>query len=728
MYTKTTICPALHSTHQLIGRFASALLASSISSAVYANSNQTVAESEIRIEEVFVSAQMRTENLQSVPIAIDVYDEAFIENSGAKTLTELESSIPSLNFGQGGRSTRGEITIRGIGDYSRNVGVSARVAMYVDGVHTGRSYSFDQDLLDVERVEVLNGPQGTLFGSNTLSGAINIITRAPKEDFSLSLISEAGNFDHRSLTAKLNLPLTDGLKSSLFISGTEREGFIDNTTLNEDLNGVNRESAKIKVRYDDIDNLTVDFSVDYREDDTRATNALALSDGQFIGFSSAPDAREVAHNVAEFEKRTLKGAAIQASYITNTGYELISITGARRANFQELNEEDYSPLDVASSLFNEESEQLTQEFRLVSPSDTAFDYVVGTYLFDQDLSTNRQAITGALFPNPNTSTQTPSTAQNRSYSIYTHGNYRINESWALNAGLRYIYEQKEIDFTSIDTTGLAVNVENLKGKISGSEPLPKLGLSYQPQSNIFVYGSIARGYKSGGWNADFLTTLENFEFDSEYSTNYEVGMKVNLFDDRVITNAAAFVTKIKDFQVFQFVQTQSMGTVISLTNAGKVTTQGLELNIKAALNEHLSLTFNTAYTEAKFDEFSDGGGLGVDYDDSYLPFAPKKAYFAALDYERKVLDKGLLYAHLDYGYSGNYFANSDNSAESAIDAYFTANARLGLMINDHWDIYVWGKNITDETNLRQKSTSFLGVPRGYYNPPRTFGLTLKYDT
>src|SRR6187551_2304131 len=171
----------------------------------------------IAIEEVIVTAQMREENAQSIPLAIGAYDKKFIALVGASSLTEMEAAIPNINFGRGDRNTRGEIAIRGVGDYSRNIGTDARVAVYIDGVLTGRSSSFDQSLLDVAHIEVLRGPQGTLAGTNALAGAINIVTQKPEDEFKAELFGNTGNYDLNSLTGKINLPITDDLFASLLL-------------------------------------------------------------------------------------------------------------------------------------------------------------------------------------------------------------------------------------------------------------------------------------------------------------------------------------------------------------------------------------------------------------------------------------------------------------------------------------------------------------------------------
>lgn len=692
-------------------------------------SSLVLAQASPAVEEVVVTAQMREENLQSIPVAIGVYDSEFISQLGAGSLTEMESAIPSLNFGSGDRNTRGEITIRGVGDYARNIGTNARVAVYVDGVLTGRSSSFDQGLLDVAHIEVLRGPQGTLAGTNALAGAINIITQKPEDSFKAELLANTGNYDLASVTGKVNLPISENLFASLLLGSTEQDGYIHNLTLDRELQGVNRDTAKIKLRYVGIDQLIVDVSFDYLKDDEKATNAEALANGAFNGFTLAPEAYVVAHNTDEFEQRELKGTTIEAVYETPENYKWTSITGVRSNEFREQSEEDYSPLNVASSIFDEQTDQLSQEIRFASPKGDVMDYVIGAYLLEQEISTRRQANTGPVFSTaPNASVQTPASVDVESVSVFLHGNYYLDARWSLVAGVRYVNETKDIDYSSVDLTRMFINVSHLTDQKTFNEWLPKLGVNFQMTPDVLFYTSVARGYKSGGWNADFITTLENFQFNAEFATNYEAGAKSSLFDRRLTVNPSVFITKFDDFQVFQFVPTQaSNGTILSLTNAGKVTSEGVELDISAVLTDHLRLTINTAYTSAKFDEFKNGGGIGVDYDRHYLPYAPRHNYFVAFDYAKPVFTHAEIYAHIDYNYTDDYFSNPNNAQGNSIPSRDLVNARLGMKFDSSWDISLWIKNLADDTDLRQKSVSFLGVPRGVYNPPRTYGLALKYQ-
>lgn len=679
------------------------------------------------IEELVVTAQMREEPVQSIPLAIGVYGEEFIEKVGAKSLADMEAAVPSLNFGSGDRNTRGEIAIRGVGDYARNIGTNARVAVYVDGVLTGRSSSFDQGLLDVAHIEVLRGPQGTLAGTNALAGAINIITQKPQENFNAEIQAGAGNFGAQSFTGKLNLPLSDDFFASLLLGVSEQDGFIKNLTLNRDLQGFDRDIAKLKFRYLGVEGLTLDLGFDYLKDEEQSTNAEALANGRFNGFTLAPNVYEVAHDADEFQERELKGITLEASYDLPSGFRWASITGVRSNEFRELSEEDYSPLDAAVSIFDEQSDQLSQEIRLVSPKGENFDYVVGLYLLDQDISTERQAVTGSSFPiAPNASIQTPASAEVESASVYLHGNYYLGERWSLAAGVRYVNENKNIDYTSLDTTGMFISASHLIEEQTFREWLPKIGINFQLTPDVLIYTSAAKGYKSGGWNADFITSLENFQFSPEYAVNYEAGIKSSFFERALILNASTFVTRFDDFQIFQFVPTDGDGSILSLTNAGKVTSQGFELDVSANLTDHLQITFNAALTSAKFDEFKNGGGIGIDYDGNYLPFAPRDNYFVALDYTTPAFGLTEVYGHIDFSYTDDYFSNPNNFPGNLIPNRHTSNARVGIKSDSVWDLSVWIKNIADDTSLRQKSYSFLGVPRGVYNPPRSYGIELKY--
>jgi len=680
-------------------------------------STPSIAQEAPRLEELIVTAQMRDENLNEVPISISVLGKEVIESSAATGLSQLEYAVPSINFGRGGRKSRGEIAIRGVGDFSRNIGTDSRVVVYIDDVPLGRSSAFDADLLDVEQIEVLRGPQGTLFGANTVSGAINITTARPQDERKLTLHSAAGNFDYRLNSIKADIPLSDTLLSSFQVSHIDKSGFIQNITLDNDLQGSKLDSAKIKLAYMPTDMLTLNTSFDWLTDQSDATNSVALEGSN--GFLFAPDPREVAHNSEEFEKRKIWGGAIRANQELDSGATLVSISALRRSEFEELNEEDYTPAATVFTIFNEQYEQWSQETRYISAQDSSFDYVLGLYGSTQKLSSERLAFLSGV------TTRAPGRVNTDTYALFAHGNYQLNERLKLSLGMRVQHEKKDIDFTLEDESTIFTN-GTLVDKQSTTNVLPKIGLSYAINDSGILYSSISRGTKGGGWNADFVASLDNISFSEEFATNIEAGYKSTLFNDLLTLNLSAFLTEYSDFQIFQFVE-MSNTTLLQLTNAGEVTSKGLELDTRVVASNNLSITFNAAYTDAVFDKFKNGGGDGIDYDNNTLPFAPEFTAFIGTTYTREFAANNQFSAHINYSYSDGYYSNAANETNQLIDNFFTLNGNINLRLGEKLNISLWGKNLSDELYLRSRDESFLRIARGYYEEPRSYGIALKYS-
>lgn len=688
----------------------------------------TAEDNEKHIEEVFVTAQKRDENLMSVPVAVDVISGKFIASTGAFGLSELEMAIPSVNFGRGGRKTRGEISIRGVGGFARNIGTGGRVVVYIDDVPLGRSSAFEASLADVKQIEILKGPQGTLYGANTIAGAINITTVEPTEDFSLNLRADYGQRATSLLSLIANVPLSDKLLSRIQIGHKQSDGFIENTISDNDLQGSDLNSARIKLLYNATDNLSIRTSFDWLEDDAKATNAEALSDTEvaFLGitlpsYSSAPEQRQVTHDADEFEKRKNWGASTKVEYDTDSGALITSITAYRSSEFTEQSEEDYSAIRLATSLFDEDYSQWTQELRYTSTSTDRLDYVAGLFFQSSEISTTRNAQIHVA-PTVTLRVDTPGELETTSYSAFGNLNYRLTDTLELSLGTRLEYETKKLDYAIADSTGF-FTTDSLQGKQNFFFHMPRISLNYESSESGLLYGSISRGAKSGGWNADFVPSLVDLEFDPEYSINYEIGYKNSLFDGSIVLLSSIFHTKFKDFQVSQFVEDRGANTI---TNAGEVTTEGVEFDVQYFINESISLELNTALTRAKFDRFTNADSDDADYSGNRLPYAPKLTSVASINIDQPISNNIDGYFHLSYSYSDGYFSQPRNDHSSQkVDGFHVINAHLGIKIGDVYDISFWGKNLSDETYLRFKGTSFLGVQRGFYEAPRTLGASLR---
>ncbi|VUD56539.1 Pesticin receptor [Thalassocella blandensis] len=670
------------------------------------------------LEEVLVRAQIREESIFEIPVSVAHISKEFIQATGAKDLSDLEYAIPSLSFGAGTRKSRGEISIRGIGDYSRNIGSDARVVVYVDGVPYVRSSTFNVALLDVQQVEVIRGPQGTFFGTNSVAGAINITTHKPHEEASQSMQLEIGNYNTRNANLFANIPLNDRVMGSLELGRQQSDGYIDNIYQGKEIQGVDNNAARIKLKILPSDKLDIDISLDWLEEDVPATNGEALQDNSsYSGYSEAPEPLKVSHDTDEYEKRSVAGGSVSASYATDADFTIVSTTALRDNEFSTQNEEDYSSVPASYSYFNEQSQQASQELRLISPLYDKFNYIVGAFYMSQSIETARFAQLGE-----NRAT-TPGKLDHDSASLYGHLNYVLNEHWQTSIGARFVEESKAINYTIEDGIGLFVNDTLITDK-TFSDFLPKFGIQYTAHNDGMLYFNVSKSFKSGGWNADFVTDLSSIEFKPEYAYNWELGYKQELLDNNLNFNVALFQINIEDLQVFQFVESDT-ATILQLTNAGEATSRGLELELNYLLDDHWKLTLNSAYTDAKFDEFKNGGrdseGNFVNYDTHQLSYAPKLKYFLGLDYTYKHF-----YGHLNYSYSSSFYSNPSNSDSTQVPSCDTINSRVGLKLNSHWQFELWGNNLADSRHLRYREESFLRIDRGFYEEPRSFGISIMF--
>ncbi len=265
-------------------------------------------------------------------------------------------------------------------------------------------------------------------------------------------------------------------------------------------------------------------------------------------------------------------------------------------------------------------------------------------------------------------------------------------------------------------------MDHFKDRFNEKFWAPKGGVNIQLNDRAMLYGSISRGFKTGGWNSEPLTTLDHFRFNSEFVTSYEMGFKSTAWNNRLRLNSAVYLAKYKDYQVFQFQQTEELAAVLSLTNAGKVTTKGVEVEVSVLPMAGLSISTGLGLIRAKFDEFKDGGGIGIHYDGHKLIDAPEWELNIAIDY-RKPLDKlGALVLHGDFFHTDEFFTSPNNNRQTHLaDAYHLMNARAGFE-RDHWKVFLSIRNVTNNLYMRNKHVSVLGTQRAWFGLPRTYTI------
>jgi len=744
------------------------------------------------IEEIVVTAQKRTERLVDVPVAISVFSAESIDQTGVRELKEVTGYMPNVQISSG-NDFRSTVTIRGVGATSRNIGFDSRVGVYIDGVYVGQSPAINQELMNLERVEVLRGPQGTLFGKNTVAGAINLITKKPDDELRGMASVDIGNYDYRELRAFANLPLGETVSTSFSVSKIDRDGYVPNIVTGNDLNERDVLAYRAQLRFRPNERFEVNAAFDGLNSDGRillgdpVTDMLGMQPVQI-----APKSGEVAFNFDPNDERDVYGGSLDLAYELASGHTLKSITGYRTTDALYTNATDYSPVDIVSIEYRDEYDVLSQELQFISATDKAFSYTAGLYFYHQKANTNRDVILGNDFetyfigplyasgalspplppppalPNslvrqllgfgpPLSKVYNAGEVTTESYAAYFNGDWHMTDRWKLGFGVRISTEKKDVDWLLDGRNSGIFNIGS-----TGADPLnptpmindrtddfvaPAASLSYAltPRSN--VYARYAAGYKSGGFNLDYinrdeLAANQGLEFDKETVDSFEVGLKGNYFGGRLSLNMAAFIANYDDYQVNQFVDLGGGRTSIRINNAAKVETTGFEAEATLYATDELTLHGSLGLLDAKFDRFPGGGSGGSDVSGNELTNAPDLTYsFAAVWKHPLPALRSTLLMRGDVTHISEVYTTADNTTTTPynsaypgvisfgqLDARTELNARIGLMSdNDTWEVYAWGRNLTDETDPTDELRDFFGTIAKLPGMPRTYGVNLVWN-
>lgn len=695
------------------------------------------AEESLALEEILVTARRRTESLQDTPISATVMGEMDLARKGLSTVKDITTSVPNVSLSDfAGSNGNVDLVIRGISTNARNVGFESGVSVYVDGVYTGRPLSFNQELVGIQQIEVLRGPQGTVFGKNSTSGALNITTIQPHRDgFDFRATVEYGEYDHVYGNFQANMPMGDSTAFRLTAFRKKREGLVDNLLNGDEYNDEDGYGARFQGKFWLTDRLDITVSADYLEDDRAQSFPEVLSD------PTAPGVRTIVNDFVPFEDRQIEGASVTINYELSSGHVLTSITSYRYNEIRAANDNDNTALDLLAVDFYDDQSVFTQELRMASQGGETLDYVVGLYYLDQQAEAEHIGIFGADFSNlilgagpvvrPVTSV---AEVETQSYAFFADAQYHLTESLTLNLGFRFTDEEKDLSMSQlvdplISLIGIFPDIVGLEDSISETDFSPTVGLSYNFSDNISAYAKVSKAFKSGGWNADFTSaTLANLlQFDSESVTNYEAGLKTELLDGRLRLNTAVFYMDYSDLQVSQFLGVLAGGTVIS--NAGKAELMGVEVDFIGRVTESLSISGGFGYLDSEFDEFENCAPGGVDCKGNQLTNAPKWTASLSLDWEQP-LGKGTVLAHFDYAYRSSVYGRPTNLDRLEAGSFGLFNASLGFLTNDEsWEFTLWAKNLLDKdyiAGITNDDLTGLDSTIVGYGDPRIVGARATY--
>jgi iron complex outermembrane receptor protein len=737
-------------------RLLTLLISALLSPAAMAQSAETAsADNAKRLDDVVVTAQKRSQALEDVPIAITVIDRETLEKERGRTLFDLQQLAPNFQLVKAGFNS---ITIRGVGGGGRSIGFDTRAGMYLDGVYLGQSPALNMPLFDIEQVEILRGPQGHLFGRNTVSGAVNVTTAAPSPYFDSKLRAVYGNNDAFEAYGSVTGPISESVLGKIAASYETRDGYTRNVFNGDDLDNLDRFSTRGELSFLVSDKLTIDVYGDYSDSEENAIIGepiTAFFDSPLPG-GVLPD-RNVNFNTTPFINTELYGGSVKVTYAMDSGDTLTAISGYRNTRQQRQNDTDYSAADIIRINFNDKFEQFSQELRIASSNEGRLRYVLGVFYLNeqadsdrrvtigQDMSTIVALPAGSPFPfapvglafGVTAGSVVPAIANIETENVAGFGSldFDITSRLTLNLGARYTHETKDIVFNLDGSRSGAFRIgslDNFRDDRTDNKFTPTAGFTFAINDDVNVYAKYARGFKSGGWNTDFLNVGQiatGFDFDTETVDSYEAGLKGLVLDRRLRFDLAAFYNEFSDFQQFQFVSLGGGTTVLQLRNAAKVESQGIEGSISLQVNENLRLGANAGYVDATFDKFPNGGPSGQDLSGNELP-SPDTTAALTIDYGVPVAALG---GRIDffgeYSYRSNYFSGATNDPlYERIGSRNLVNARLGYS-NDAGDfgVSLWGRNVFKEKFIDNRGRDFFGnqfVTRG---EPRSYGIELWHN-
>ena len=700
------------------------------------------------LEEIIVRATKRAESVQDIPISATVFSGQDLVDIGAFGMQDIASRSPSLKFGNRTDLKIGGTTLRGIG---RLTGASAAneeaVAYYVDEVYVGGGVGANLDLFDLERVEVLRGPQGTLFGRNSVGGAINITTNKPVPETKGYIDASYGNYDAVRIQGAFNKPLSDRLYGRVAADYYDREGYTENLFSQEDGDTANSKAVRAQLRMlptGDADDMEFNISASYRDVDQSSKffetlrydpdSLLALGLG-LNGIPQDTDPYDRAVNANEPGKETLEAWSLAVHGLVRLGdLDLNTITAYRTHDYFNRGDTDMTPLDWSFDGDPEDVWRFSQEIRLTSNYQGRFNWIAGVYYLRQKatnlsvlgLGAHEEAILGI----PAIAFGSDADTELDSISGFVSFNYRLRDNVEVSLGGRYTYEEKLIDYRQEDPFGLAGGTFSLNGEDDWGAFTPSVSARYFVNDDVMIYGTVSRGYKSGGFN-DALGSGANISFDPEFVWSYEGGIKTAWLENRVIANVAVFEM---DWTDIQFSQDNAATPAIFdpvTGNAAESHSRGVEAEFSALPTDSLKLGINGSIVEAEFDEGilpAPGGGIPL----GDIPSSPEYTLNLNAEYRIPVNDGAGLTVVGEYIRQGDVEYSTTNNPIGHVEAVGVWNARLHYEnANDRWALTLWGRNLGDEDVVERVfelfSNPFIGKDFIVLAPPRTYGISARFN-
>ena len=702
------------------------------------------------LEEIVVTAQKREQNLQETALAISAIGADALAARGISSGYDLQFSVPGLTIGESNVGPA-QITLRGVGMENIFLGGDPGVPVHIDGHYIQDTSYILQDFMDIERVEVLRGPQGTLYGRNAIGGSINVITKRPGDEFEGSIAGQLGNYDKQLLQLLVSGALTDRIRGRLVVSNDTRDGYVDNVSPvgGQDLKNSDYTSVRGTLVFDVADNVEAVLGSYYYEDHSNAIIAqhvTPIPDGVLPGFAdywalndpepnpTVSDPRKVRFNSHKDDAlNRAKGISLDVDWELDA-FNLRSLSSFNESRSFALTDVDGTDVITMEDEVRREHETFTQEFQLLSSESSVSQWILGLYYFNEESSASEifdwdnffvadgsASILDAIFG-----------LEAESIGVFGQIEYPLSNQLSVVGGLRYNKDEKDNDSSlfspDLGITDGAGNPFRVVDSESWEEITGKLGINYQVSDDMLIYASYSSGYKAGGYNGTQAS------YDPETVEAYEGGVKSEWLDNRVQSSLSAFFYDYKDKQEFK---RDELG-IAAITNAGSASLWGIEFEGVVRPIESVTVDTSIAYLNSEYDEFDTADninpGAGVlDLSGNALPRSPEWKVHLGIQYDWQI-QSGHMHARVDAVWvDEQYSAAFNRDDRDLIDSYHRTNAQIGWESNDEsWKTSVYVNNIEDDdvvANLFDNS-ALVGLPvpiYAHYFSPRTYGVKVTYQ-
>lgn len=684
------------------------------------------------IDDVIVTARRRSERLQDVPVAVTALTSETLENLQASTLGDLEGAVPNLTLHEGD-ANNAVVYLRGVGQVDSLAFADPGVGVYVDDVYLGRAQGAFLSVYDVDRIEVLRGPQGTLYGRNTIGGAVKFVSSRLTAEPSGRVEASVGDYNLVEARAAYGAALDDAgtWLARGAVSYAARDGYSDNAFTGETDGDRNQIAGRFSLEYRPSDALSVRLNLDGSSDRPDTSRTPARATPVFGEPATTADPFQVDADFNDLADVDTRGVSVTVDYVLSDSIGLKSVTAYRSMDYASHLDLDATPTPYFGVYVEEEQSQFSQEFQLNYTGDRV-NAVAGLFYFDEQDET----YSGLLGPAIGVVTSSLNDQHNRSYAVYGQATLEVTDRLNVTAGLRYTSEEK--DFARVqnmflaapttvpgrDETGLVLT--DLDTSASWDSLSPKLGLDYHVSDNVMAYASISRGFKSGGFDGRSNNIDGARPFDPETLWAYEAGLKSTLLNRRLTLNGAVFWNDYTDLQLSSFTSDGAGGFEALFTNAGAATIRGVELEAMARPIDGLTLNATVGYLDAQYDEYIGPGGVDI-ADQRELVNAPEWSVRLGGVWERDLGAAGRLTVGVDAAYRSKVYPTVSSSEVLAQEGYTLVDAFVRWTdSSDRLYAELGGRNLTDERYIEHgfDLSASPGYQLAYYGAPSTVRLTV----